>query len=277
MKILRTSDITDINSMPLKSGSLQFIQEAYRETNSALVQQIIGHFPDPNKGYITDGVVVTIVGANYTISSGHLYWQGEIFPVLASSFTLLGGEQVFADIIEVAYPAADPVLFGDNVERNVHLDRNLRFGSSASGDLLLDNTIIAGSWLNGDIKEIDCTNAYITANFDGTGLGINERQGWAICNGNNGTKNRTGRVSLAYGVGYSTMGAIGGSKDAVVVSHSHTYNETVAAGSAGVLGFDSVGDKEGANYSTVSTSTTGVSGTDQNLQPYIVTLFIQKL
>ena len=57
-------------------------------------------------------------------------------------------------------------------------------------------------WLTGDIKEIDCTDAYIAANFDANGVGIvgGEREGWAICNGwNNLTRNRTGRVSVAYG------------------------------------------------------------------------------
>ena len=55
-------------------------------------------------------------------------------------------------------------------------------------------------WLTGDIKEIDCTDAYISNNFDGNGIGTNERLGWAICNGYNGlTKNRTGRVSVGWG------------------------------------------------------------------------------
>lgn len=38
-----------------------------------------------------------------------------------------------------------------------------------------------------DVMMLSCSNAYIIANFDGTGLGIAERVGWAICNGANGT------------------------------------------------------------------------------------------
>jgi len=62
----------------------------------------------------------------------------------------------------------------------------------------------------GTIKIKDCSNAYITANFDGTGLGINEELGYAICNGNNGTRNWDDRLLLAYGASNTTMGATKG-------------------------------------------------------------------
>jgi hypothetical protein len=148
-------------------------------------------------------------------------------------------------------------------------------------------------WLPGDIKEIDCTNAYISANFDANGIGINERVGWAICNGYNGlTRNRTGRVSVAYGnvppLGaageasqFTSMGnainspIIGGQKDAVVVAHTHT----ISYGNSGTNTNTQVkGDADGDNLlGTKTTNSTGVPGTDKNMQPYIVTLFIQKL
>lgn len=144
-------------------------------------------------------------------------------------------------------------------------------------------------WLTGDIKEIDCTDAYIAANFDSNGIGINERAGWAICNGYNGlTRNRTGRVSVAYGATsisgaptFSSVGTtinapvVGGSKDAVVVEHSHT----MSYGNSGTNTSTQVkGDADGDNLlGTKTTNSTGVPGTDKNMQPYIVTLFIQKL
>lgn len=131
------------------------------------------------------------------------------------------------------------------------------------------------SYKTGDVLLLSCSNAYITANFDGTGLGILERLGWAICNGANGTRDYSGRVPVAYGTGYTTMGATGGSKDAVIVEHSHPikygnngagtkYPETPYI--SDIIG----GDMQG-------TETVGVSGTDKNMQPYIVTLFIQKI
>jgi hypothetical protein len=135
------------------------------------------------------------------------------------------------------------------------------------------NTLANGAFQTGDIKEIDVSTAYIASNFDVTGLGTNERLGWAICNGNNGTRNRNGRVSIQYDVSnYPTLGATGGSKDAVVVAHSHNiklYNvDTTGTKSA---------DASGTQSGTGTTEVTGESGTDKNLQPYIVTLMIMKL
>lgn len=152
------------------------------------------------------------------------------------------------------------------------------------------NTIANGTAQRGDVKEIDVTNAYIAANFDSTGLGINERVGWAICNGNNGTRDRSGRVAIAYGTGYTLMGDTGGSPDAVVVSHVHyTVSNGAVQGnfdtSKKYIGKDR---NSGTNVEynlqgTVvvptlgETTLSGVDGTAMNMQPFIVTLFIQKL
>lgn len=121
----------------------------------------------------------------------------------------------------------------------------------------------------------DVTNQYIADNFDGTGLGINLETGYAIVNGNNGTRNWAGRVPLAYGTGYTTMGASLGSKDAVLVEHTHTFtgsdDDTGDNGDYIIVSpSNSVGTK-----STLSTQ--GVSGTDKNIQPSIITLFLMKL
>lgn len=189
---------------------------------------------------------------------------------------------------------------------------------TAANHRAVENALLAfaeSQWLPGDIKEIDCTDAYIAANFTNTGMGIigSEREGWAICNGQNGTRNRTGRVSVGYGAtpsgsapAFPSIGTgspiIGGSKDSEVISHSHY---TTVAGSQQIGNTNSLYDGTGANraelglasrafdqgsdafdYELVTatgtiaagkTSTVGNSGTDKNMQPYIVTLFIQKL
>lgn len=133
---------------------------------------------------------------------------------------------------------------------------------------------LANDGYTGDVKEIDVSNAYLTANFDATGLGKNERLGWAICNGNNGTRNRSGRVAMNYDVSnYPTLGATGGSKDAVIVSHSHVGNGFGAPGS----GSDGLASNNFLYGQLSATSTVGESGTNKNLQPYIITLMIMKL
>jgi hypothetical protein len=164
-------------------------------------------------------------------------------------------------------------------------------------------------WKTGDIKEVDCDNTYINQNFNSDGSGKNERVGWQICNGLNGTKNRTGRVSVAWGnvtplgepIGgnavatqfpfispqseppTSTNPVVGGSKDAVVLSHQHglANPDTAVMSSAGEPPNDyTVGIRTGTNTYwgyVENTRLAGESGTDKNMQPYIVTLFIQKV
>lgn len=151
--------------------------------------------------------------------------------------------------------------------------------NTTTGRLRLSNWNASSSWLTGDIKEIDVSNAYIAANFDGTGLGINERTGWAICNGNNGTKNRNGRVSIGYGTSYLVMGATGGSE-----THTLTANElpTIAAnlGIVQITGDNTftVGDMSPGEYDLKTAAPWPGAGAAHNImQPYIVTLFIQKL
>jgi hypothetical protein len=97
-----------------------------------------------------------------------------------------------------------------------------------------------------------------------------------------------GRVLIGNGGGYSA-GATGGSADAVVVSHTHTATVTdpghfhdigasqqVPFGTGGVNNPAKPGSTNSAQSNTKTTgvtvaiSTTGVSGTDANLQPYVV-------
>ena len=135
---------------------------------------------------------------------------------------------------------------------------------------------------SGDVKRVKCDLTYLNDNFDVNGLGKNLRLGWAICNGNNGTDNLAGRVGIGYGLGYSALGGIGGSKDAIVPEHTHTVrmsnvtgvnNNTLTATNGGSGGGTSANNGTGI----VNTSPTGTTGTNLNMQPYIINLYIMKL
>jgi hypothetical protein len=135
--------------------------------------------------------------------------------------------------------------------------------------------------------------------------------GWVLCDGSNGTpdlRNRfiVGAYSDTTGVAYTTItGAntqTGGSKDAIVVSHTHTATSTVTdPGHTHVVPLMSTnapsngsGNLTGANQTptsypvtsnsrvtgiTVATSnsTEGSSGTNANLVPYFALAFIMKI
>lgn len=128
--------------------------------------------------------------------------------------------------------------------------------------------------------------------------------GWVLCNGSNSTpdlRNRfvIGAHSDTAGVAYSTVTGSnttsGGTKDAIVVSHTHTATVT-DSGHAHTIGTDltktdAVGGGSNtiftrqAGTTTTSTATTGItvanstegsSGTNQNLPPYYALAFIMK-
>jgi len=122
--------------------------------------------------------------------------------------------------------------------------------------------------------------------------------GWLLCDGTNSTpdlRNRfiVGAYSDTAGVAYTTItGAntqIGGSKDAIVVSHTHTATVTdpghvhagvqqsgSAANGGGPLTVTSGNTASATTGISVANSTTGSSGTNANLVPYFALAYIMK-
>lgn len=129
--------------------------------------------------------------------------------------------------------------------------------------------------------------------------------GWLLCNGSNGTPDLRNRFVVGAfqdnsGVANTTITGsntlTGGSKDAIVVSHTHTATSTVSdpghshslniapniirnggdeRDGAGNAGSSTNGATTGITVST-SIDSTGSSGTDANLVPYYALAYIQK-
>lgn len=127
--------------------------------------------------------------------------------------------------------------------------------------------------------------------------------GWYLCNGSNGTPDLRNKFIIgAYqdtsGTAYTTVTGSdtqsGGTKDAIVVSHTHTatvtdpghthnygQSERTQVGTDNGVAYDSEPSSAFATSSsttgiTVANSTTGSSGTNQNLPPYYALAFIMK-
>jgi microcystin-dependent protein len=126
--------------------------------------------------------------------------------------------------------------------------------------------------------------------------------GWALCNGLNGTPNLTNRFIVGANVdnagiantditGSNTQ--TGGAKDAVVVSHTHTISDPghthnnknnsgqqnppsatrMLVGSGGYT----TGVPTDVSYTGITISSAGTSGTNANLPPYYALAYIMKL
>jgi len=278
MKILDTTSISTSNAMPIKSGTLQFLQDASKEAMAALVTNLIPN-PDVNTIYRISGCLNSTVAPIHTLSAGVLFYNGEIFNFDGATFTLTGLQKAYARIATTQFTTnADPVQFTDGVSRNVHNIRKIVIENTTTSSGLPEfkDFITLNSWLKGDTKEIVCDSTYLANNFTSTGatagLGIGERAGWAIMNGNNGTPNDAGLTVIAYGTGYTTLEATGGSKDAVVVSHTHSITLGGVETESGQVGVGGT-----SQPATGTTQTAGVSGVDKNMQPYVVRLRIMKL
>lgn len=131
--------------------------------------------------------------------------------------------------------------------------------------------------------------------------------GWALCDGNNGTPNLLDRFVISAGSTYN-VGATGGNKDAIVVSHSHTITSTATALSSTAridlanpfnadgtrFTYSELGNRPGLDWASgsqsrvslnldhnhaisSSASTEGSSGTNANLPPYLALAYIMKL
>ncbi|CAB4160945.1 hypothetical protein UFOVP770_19 [uncultured Caudovirales phage] len=126
--------------------------------------------------------------------------------------------------------------------------------------------------------------------------------GWLLCNGSSGTPDLRNRFVIGAfqdtaGVAYTTVTGsdtqTGGSKDAIVVSHTHTatvtdpgHLHTYGLGSAVTLAGGGNSARDAATTATntstattgitVANSTTGSSGTNANLVPYFALAYIMK-
>lgn len=272
MKRLDTSSITTSVAMPIKAGTLDFLQDANKETIANVIKSLLGFTPDTNTVYILNGCVNSNTAPSYNVTAGVVYYNGEIYDVAAFAFTTTGTDLPYPNLLITQFTTnADPVQFTDGTPRNVHNIRSLTVTATSTdtGYPIYTNWYRAGAWIYGDTKEIVCNNTYMGIHFDSTGLGRKERKGWAIMNGSNGTPNDNGKVVIAYGTDYTTLAATGGE-----VSHVLTTAELPPI-SVPTTVIQSDGSP--TYTSGYAKGTIGSGTAHNNMQPYVVRLRIMKL
>jgi hypothetical protein len=122
--------------------------------------------------------------------------------------------------------------------------------------------------------------------------------GWYLCDGTNGTPDLRDRFIVGAGSTYS-VAATGGSKDAIVVTHTHTAtfagnalpththaqtgqtftsgSLTIAGGASAAISSQNTGAASGGTPSgTVTVASAGTSGTNANLPPYYALAYVMK-
>jgi hypothetical protein len=136
----------------------------------------------------------------------------------------------------------------------------------------------------GQVGVFTMTPTQFTNNFNSTGLGTSTMIGWALRNGNNGTKNQQGKFSLNKGASpYDVIGTLGGSANSVLIGHDHDM-VNVMGGAA------SYGAPSGGNVyvaTTKKTSIKGISntgadapsetGVGKNMPPYLIDVWVERV
>jgi hypothetical protein len=168
-------------------------------------------------------------------------------------------------------------------------------GTEIDDELNSISTAIATKLDNSDLTSI--LNSVYPVGSIYTNAGVATNPG-ALLGFGTWTAFGAGRVLIGDGSGFSA-GATGGSADAVVVSHTHTASTNTTGahthdvmswvGTSGLANGNwysgeisiSAGNRTtttaGDHSHTVSVSTTGSSGTNANLQPYIVVYMWQRV
>lgn len=283
----KVENLTNLGGFPMTQYTLEFLQESFRKPLAAIAE-FFGY------SVIISGVAETSAGI---ISDGWICYKGEMLP-------FVGGPKQATWIIE---DVVESRTFADQTTHDVYTTRRARFaaGGIPFGQLFRLNQLtmdqvflenakselskrIDGIWQRGDIIEIDVDSTTLANNFDSTGLGINLRKGWAICNGNNGTRDRGGLFPVGYKSDkypYNRLGFTGGAETVTLTEpqmpiHNHQF---YAAG-------DYQTDKKAPEYGIIQTYwdrqnvvlearmlNAGGNQPHENRPPFIVTLFIMKL
>lgn len=157
----RRVDYTNLGGFPLDQDVLDHMQKSYRDAFGGLAKMA-------GDKVIIDGVVVD--GGN--VSSGWIVYNGEMIPFIG------GAVNVNVSITEVATAA----VFDDDTQHDIEFIKTATcapLGAFPFADLVRLSTL-QNMWQPGDLKQKVVDNAYITANFDVNGFGLNKEVGWRI-------------------------------------------------------------------------------------------------
>ncbi|WEK18165.1 MAG: hypothetical protein P0Y49_15345 [Candidatus Pedobacter colombiensis] len=232
-----------------------------------------------------------------SIAAGVVYISGEVLRFDGASNL---SDYATKTLVKGAFVASDPKIFADQQSKNVYREAKAIVGARSSMlQLQIKNTnlynikdyisdTIAAVDVKGAIRQIYDFDGTFMASFDASGLGITPRwDGWALMNGNNGTKDAQGRSLIGVGRYFDsvtglqtnyTIGELGGEKThkltvAEMPNHDHTMESgSVSSGGAGAYQGYNGGGSGGAR-----TRPSGGGQPHNNMQPYLAVYIVVKI
>lgn len=142
MKILDNSNITNTAQLPIKKGTIAFLQDSHKETVISLFKAMVGSTYNVLTPYVLFGLNDSGSGLIHNISEGAIVILGEIYQVDAVAFTSASGEVPYLNFIVNQYTTdADPVTFTDLSVHDVHNIRKYEIVSATSGDIAFSTLV----------------------------------------------------------------------------------------------------------------------------------------
>jgi len=153
MRILDTSAVSPSVGLPVKHGTVDFLQTSYKEVSNWVAQSYItsqlGSFSTAS-AYIIKGQQGTVIGMGsgpiYDFPEAIVYYNDELFSmpgIIVDSGASGGGYHTYAQIATSFDTSAitDPVTFTDYISRNIHQIRSMTI-TSATGSFDYRNAIV---------------------------------------------------------------------------------------------------------------------------------------
>ncbi len=144
MKRVKVTDNTSASvGFTVKSGTWEFIQDAFFEGFNATMLAIIGSSYDSTKLYRLSGVVDTYSTGVHNVSAGWIFWNGEIYYSPSQTINTVA-DLTFGVLISpyISGTKYDPVqMKGGGTPINVHNVRTIQYLAAASGNPLFKNYI----------------------------------------------------------------------------------------------------------------------------------------
>ena len=253
-------DLTKLAGYPLAQEDLDWLQKSYRDTFAAMA------------GLAGDKVILagmTELGGNVT--AGWISINNEIVPFLPGA---IGTGQFIIDEV------VTPLVFDDGASKDVLYERVAKFsgiGTYNYADLRRLGTL-RDMWVAGDIKMKHADAAYIAANFDVNGYGLNADAGWRILSKAYPASAGKTFVNIdPIDPDFDNVGdVIGEKKHTLIIDEmpSHSHGETPKRQNDSDRG---VGNASFFSVDNVSTIYSGGDQAHNNLQPSYAILTLIKL
>lgn len=164
MRKLDVSAVSNSIGLPVKSGTVMHMQNAYVEAVAESIKGLIGSSYSPATLYVLQGMVNSGSGLTYNITSGSCFYNGEVYICDGASFTATAPNIGVCTVNTTFFtaPNADGVQFTDGNVRNIHQIRKMVVSAGLAG---------SGVSNYADVVRIN-TNVPPVNLLAGTGIGV---------------------------------------------------------------------------------------------------------